>query len=70
MLAVVWMCSLPTMKLSAVFDFAAGEADADVVGLSTSGDCVVDCARAGPLSFSLVTCSVRMIKNCWFALAI
>ena len=52
------MCSLPTMK----FNAPAGDWPGDACGLGTGVGAPVR-SRGGPLSFSLCTYNVRMMKN-------
>src|SRR6266567_633925 len=63
--AEISMCSLPTMKLSGALPgcFEASCSDGDGFGSAAF-------SRGGPLSFSLCTYKVRMIKNCPVELAI
>src|SRR5437762_13586903 len=53
------MCSLPTMKLSGALPGCVEASCSDGDGF---GSAIF--SRGGPLSFSLCTYSVRMIKNC------
>jgi len=55
------MCSLPTMK----FNAPAGDWPGDAWGVGTGVGAPVR-SRGGPLSFSLCTYKVRMMKN-WLA---
>src|SRR6266542_5892556 len=59
------MCSLPTMKFSGAAAPGWGEAVCDAAGGVGSV-----LWRGGPLSFSLCTYSVRIIKNCPLEFAI
>src|SRR6266496_3595659 len=60
------MCSLPTMKLSGAAAPGWGEAVCDAAG--GVGSPVL--WRGGPLSFSLCTYRVRIMKNCPLEFAI